>query len=119
LTGRFTSPDDLAVDDSRRNHPRFQGENFTKNLELVARVRALAAAKGCSPAQLALAWVLAQGSNISPIPGSKRRTRLEENVASAEIQLTSDDLAALDAAAPKDVAAGTRYPAPAMAALNR
>jgi aryl-alcohol dehydrogenase-like predicted oxidoreductase len=119
LTGRFTSPDDLAVDDSRRNHPRFQGENFTKNLELVARVRALAAAKGCSPAQLALAWVLAQGSNIIPIPGSKRRTRLEENVASAEIQLTSDDLAALDAAAPKDVAAGTRYPAPAMAALNR
>jgi aryl-alcohol dehydrogenase-like predicted oxidoreductase len=119
LTGRFTSPDDLAADDSRRNHPRFQGENFTKNLELVARVRALAAAKGCSPAQLALAWVLAQDSNIIPIPGSKRRTRLEENVASAEIQLSSDDLAALDAAAPKDVAAGTRYPAPAMAALNR
>lgn len=119
LTGRFTSPDDLPVDDSRRNHPRFQGENFTKNLELVARVRALAAAKGCSPAQLALAWVLAQGTDIIPIPGSKRRTRLEENVASAAMRLTSDDLAALDAAAPRDVAAGTRYPAPAMAALNR
>ncbi|MGH9146283.1 MAG: aldo/keto reductase [Vicinamibacterales bacterium] len=119
LTGRFTSPEDLPADDSRRNHPRFQGENFTKNLELVARVRALAAARGCSPAQLALAWVLAQGSDVIPIPGSKHRSRLEENIASAAIRLTSDDLAALDAAAPRNVAAGTRYPAPAMAALNR
>lgn len=119
LTGRFTSIDDLPADDARRNHPRFQGENFTKNLDLVRRVQALASAKGCSPAQLALAWLLAQGPDVIPIPGSKHRTRLEENVASVEIRLAPDDLAALEAAAPKNVAAGTRYPAPAMAVLNR
>jgi aryl-alcohol dehydrogenase-like predicted oxidoreductase len=119
LTGRFTSLDDLAPDDFRRHSPRFQGENFAKNLELVKHVEELAASKGCSASQLALAWVLAQGDDVVPIPGTKRRKYLEENVAAVEIQLTPDDLARIEEIAPKGVAAGTRYPAAAMASIGR
>src|SRR5437588_363824 len=110
LTGQIKSIDDLAADDYRRYSPRFQGENFSKNLELVMRVTQLAREKGVTPGQLALAWVLAQGDDIVPIPGTKRRAYLEENVAASSITLTDDDLARIDAAAPKGVAAGTRYP---------
>src|SRR5438874_10024235 len=92
LTGRFKSPDDFAPDDWRRNNPRFQGENFAKNLELVARIERMARDKGCTPAQLALAWVLAQGDDIVPIPGTRRSTRLEENLKSVDVQLTGEDL---------------------------
>ncbi len=110
LSGRFTEPADLAVGDTRRNHPRFQGENFTQNLAIVARVREIAAAKGVTPSQLAIAWVLAQGDDIVPIPGTKRRTYLEENVAAAAIELTPSELRLLSEAAPRGAAAGTRYP---------
>jgi aryl-alcohol dehydrogenase-like predicted oxidoreductase len=109
LSGRFRSPDDLPADDFRRNHPRFQGENFQRNLELVERVREIADEKGVTPSQLALAWVLAQGKDIVPIPGTKRRKYLEENVAAAEIELTPEDLARLDEAAPRGVTSGDRY----------
>jgi aryl-alcohol dehydrogenase-like predicted oxidoreductase len=109
LSGRFRSPDDLPADDFRRNHPRFQGENFQRNLELVERVREIAEEKGVTPGQLALAWVLAQGKDIVPIPGTKRRAYLEENVAATEIELTADDLARLDEAAPPGVTSGDRY----------
>jgi len=119
LTGRIKSFDDLGPDDYRRNSPRFQGENFAKNLELVKGIEQMAAEKGCTPAQLALAWVLAQGEDIVPIPGTKRRRFLEENVAALEVDLTPQDLKRIDAMAPKDVAAGTRYPAAGMAAVNR
>jgi aryl-alcohol dehydrogenase-like predicted oxidoreductase len=119
LTGRFRSVDDLPADDYRRNSPRFQGENFNKNLELVRLIEDLAAEKGCTPAQLALAWVLARGEDIVPIPGTKRRTYLEENVRALDIQLTADDLARIEQIAPKGVAAGDRYPASAMQAVNR
>ena len=119
LTGRFTSPDDLPEGDWRRTNPRFQGENFYKNLELVRRVEGIAAAKGCTPAQLALAWLLAQGNDIVPIPGSTVRARVEENAAASEITLTADDLSALAAAAPKGAAAGTRYTEGGMRAVNR
>jgi aryl-alcohol dehydrogenase-like predicted oxidoreductase len=109
LSGRFRSPDDLPADDFRRNHPRFQGENFQRNLELVERVREIAEEKGVTPGQLALAWVLAQGKDIVPIPGTKRREYLEENVAATEIQLTPEDLARIDEAAPRGATSGDRY----------
>jgi aryl-alcohol dehydrogenase-like predicted oxidoreductase len=110
LTGRFRTPDDFDEDDFRRHHPRFQGENFARNLDLVERVRQIAEEKGCTPGQLALAWVLSRGEDIVPIPGTKRRRYLEENVAAADIALSDDDLARLDEAAPVGATAGERYP---------
>lgn len=109
LSGAFKNPEDLEPGDSRRNMPRFQGENFYKNLDLVNRVKELAAEKGVTPSQLALAWVLAQGEDIVPIPGTKRRNYLEENLAAASIRLTAEDLARIDAAAPKGITVGDRY----------
>ncbi|MFS0516509.1 aldo/keto reductase [Nostoc sp. UIC 10607] len=117
LSGAITSPDDLAPDDYRRNSPRFQGENFYKNLQLVEQVKAIASEKGVTSSQLALAWLLAQGEDIVPIPGTKRRIYLEENVAATEITLTEQELNRLEAVAPKDVAAGERYPD--MSTVNR
>jgi aryl-alcohol dehydrogenase-like predicted oxidoreductase len=119
LTGEIQRYEDLAPDDYRRFQPRFMGENFQKNLDLVARVREIAAEKGASPAQLALAWVLAQGDDVVPIPGTKRRKYLEQNWAANEIRLTREDLARLDAVAPRGAAAGERYPAAFMGSLNR
>jgi aryl-alcohol dehydrogenase-like predicted oxidoreductase len=116
LTGAFKSPDDFAVDDYRRESPRFQGENFKRNLELVDKVRQLAAEAGVTASQLALAWVLAQGEDIVPIPGTKRRKYLEENAAAAELSLAPDLVEALQEVFPPDAAAGDRY-APAMRAL--
>ena len=110
LTGQISSIDDLAADDYRRYSPRFQGENFSKNLDLVARVREIAGSKGVTPGQLALAWVLAKGDDIVPIPGTKRRSYLEENVAASGIALSAEDLASLNELAPKGAAAGMRYP---------
>jgi aryl-alcohol dehydrogenase-like predicted oxidoreductase len=118
LSGRYKSPDDFAPDDWRRHNPRFQGENFRKNLELVARIEELARRRGATPSQLALAWLLSVGSDVVPIPGTKQRARLEENAAAAAMRLTGDDLAQLDAIAPKGAAAGERYPEAAMKALN-
>jgi aryl-alcohol dehydrogenase-like predicted oxidoreductase len=118
LTGRFRSFDDLPADDYRRNSPRFQGENFGRNLELVARVAAIARRKKCTPSQLALAWVLAQGDDIVPIFGTKRRGYLEENIAALEIELTPGDLEEIDAVAPRGVAAGERYPEAGMKTVN-
>jgi aryl-alcohol dehydrogenase-like predicted oxidoreductase len=109
LTGAITSPEDFGPDDWRRGHPRFSGEAFTANLRLVDAVRELAAAKGCTPGQLALAWVLAQGEDVVPIPGTKRVAYLEENAGAAGVELTADDLARLDAIAPPGAARGTRY----------
>jgi aryl-alcohol dehydrogenase-like predicted oxidoreductase len=117
LTGQIKSPSDLEAGDWRLASPRFQGENFQKNLDLVAKIEQLAASKGCRASQLALAWVLAQGEDFSPIPGTKRRKYLEENAA-AEIPLTAGDLAEIDAIAPKGVSAGERYDAAGMRALN-
>ncbi|MEA5623319.1 aldo/keto reductase [Nostoc sp. UHCC 0251] len=117
LSGAIASPDDLAPDDYRRNAPRFQGENFYKNLQLVEQVKAIATEKGVTASQLALAWLLAQGEDIVPIPGTKRRTYLEENVAATEITLTEEELNRLEAVAPKGVAAGERYPD--MSTVNR
>lgn len=119
LTGQIKSFDDLAPDDYRRHSPRLQGENFDKNLELVKRIEEIAAEKNCTPAQLALAWVLAQGEDIVPIPGTKRRKYLEENVAALEVEITPEELKRIDEVAPKGVAAGTRYPEAGMAAVNR
>jgi len=119
LTGAFKTLDDFAADDFRRSSPRFQGENFAKNLELVAQVEEMADAKGCTASQLALAWVLAQGSDVVPIPGTKRRKYLEENVAATRVELTKEDLARIEEIAPKGVAAGTRYPEAAMKGLGR
>ena len=119
LAGQFQSPDDFAADDYRRHSPRFQGENFKKNLDLVARIKAIAAEKGATASQLALAWVLAQGDDLAPIPGTKRRSYLEENVKAAEIRLTPEDLKRIDEVAPRGVAAGDRYPASMMASVNR
>jgi aryl-alcohol dehydrogenase-like predicted oxidoreductase len=119
LTGAIQSVDDLAADDWRRSNPRFEGENFQKNLELVDAVQDMAREKGCTAAQLALAWVLAQGQGIVPIPGTRRIERLEENAAAAELALTSEDLDRLEAIAPKGVTAGSRYPDPGMEAVNR
>ncbi len=118
LTGRFESPDDLPADDWRRHNPRFQGENFRKNLELARRVEAIAREKGCTPAQLALAWVLHQGDDVVPIPGTTRRKHLEENAAAAEIELTKSDLERIGEALPRDLVAGTRYPEAGMARVN-
>jgi aryl-alcohol dehydrogenase-like predicted oxidoreductase len=119
LTGAITRPEDFADDDYRRSSPRFQGDNFARNLALVAKVKAFAADLGCTAGQLALAWVLAQGDDIVPIPGTKRRTYLDENVAALQVRLTSAQLAALDAEFPPNAAAGDRYPANMMSALNR
>lgn len=119
LTGRFRSFDELPADDYRRNSPRFQGENFQKNLDLVKHIEALAKVKGCTPSQLALAWLLAQGDDIVPIPGTKRVTYLEENVGALAVSLSTEDLRKIDEIAPKGVAAGNRYPDAAMGALNR
>jgi aryl-alcohol dehydrogenase-like predicted oxidoreductase len=109
LTGAITSPADFAEDDWRRTHPRFTGEAFTANLRLVEAVRAMAEEKGVTPGQLALAWVLAQGEDVVPIPGTKRRSYLEENVGAAGVQLNADDLARLAEIAPPGVAEGGRY----------
>ncbi|APR75631.1 Aldo-keto reductase [Minicystis rosea] len=119
LTGQIKRIEDLAADDFRRNNPRFQGENFQKNLDLVAKVEAIARAKGVKASQLALAWVLAQGDFIVPIPGTKRRTYLEENVAAEAIELSAAELAELDAVMPKGAAAGLRYPEASMGSVNR
>ena len=118
LSGDVRSIDDLAPDDFRRRSPRFLGENFIKNLELVDRVKEIAESKGVTPSQLALAWVVAQGSDVVCIPGSKRRTHLTENIAAAAIDLSPADLAEIEAAAPKDAVQGERYPEPMMKALN-
>ncbi len=118
LTGRITSPDDFAEDDFRRNHPRFTGENFDRNLDLVERVRELAAGKGATPSQLAIAWVLAQGEDVVPIPGTKRRRYLEENLGALEVELTADDLAAIEEVTPRGAVAGDRYNAQMMANVN-
>ena len=118
LTGQIKSFDDLAADDYRRYSPRFRGENFARNLELVERVREVAREKGVTPGQLALAWVLAQGSDIVPIPGTKRRTYLEENAAASELELSAADLARLDELSPKGIAAGDRYPEEMMKYVN-
>jgi aryl-alcohol dehydrogenase-like predicted oxidoreductase len=118
LTGRFQKFEDLPPDDFRRNHPRFQGDNFGKNLELVRKIEELAAEQRCTPAQLALAWVHAQGKDIVPIPGTKRRRYLEENVAALAVRLEAADLRRLDAVLPRGIAAGPRYPEAAMRAVN-
>ncbi|AIU87299.1 aldo/keto reductase [Pectobacterium odoriferum] len=119
LTGAIRSPDDLAADDFRRTNPRFSGENFGKNLQLVEKINQLAQEKQVTPSQLALAWVLAQGEHIVPIPGTKRRRYLEENVAALDVTLTKEELAAIDAIFPPDAAAGERYGKESMAALNQ
>ncbi|MBD0326262.1 MAG: aldo/keto reductase [Pyrinomonadaceae bacterium] len=119
LTGQIKRFEDLAEDDYRRQSPRFQGENFQKNLKLVSRVEEIAKEKDCTPAQLALAWVLAQGQDIVPIPGTKRRKYLEENAGALEVELTEADLKRIDEVAPKGVAAGMRYPAAMMSSVNR
>ncbi len=119
LTGAFQEPQDLAPDDSRSHMPRFQGENLERNLPLVAKIKEIANRKGCTPAQLALAWLLAQGEEIIPIPGTKRRERLEENLGALEVKLNDDDLRRIGEAAPIGVAAGTRYPRAAMHTVNR
>ncbi|MCW5848521.1 MAG: aldo/keto reductase [Anaerolineae bacterium] len=117
LTGRITKPEDLEAADSRRGMPRFQGENFQRNLDIVERIQALAAEKGVTPAQLALAWVLAQGKDIVPIVGTKHRVYLEENVQAVNIELTAEDLAGIGAALPPGITAGERYAN--MASVNR
>jgi aryl-alcohol dehydrogenase-like predicted oxidoreductase len=119
LTGRFKSPDDFEAGDWRPKNPRFQGENFQLNLDLVRRIEEMADEKGCKPAQLALAWVLAQGEDMVPIPGSSHRPHLEENLAAIEINLNAEDLKRIDEAAPKGVAAGDRYPEGGMKVVNR
>jgi aryl-alcohol dehydrogenase-like predicted oxidoreductase len=119
LTGAISRPDDFDADDYRRNNPRFQGENFARNLQLVKRVEALAAAKGCSPAQLALAWVLAQGQDIVPIPGTKRRSRLDENLDALAVELSTAELASLAEIFPLNAAAGERYAPVAMAHIEK
>jgi len=119
LTGQIKRFEDFAPDDYRRNSPRFQGENFQKNLELVKRVEEIAKEKKCAPGQLALAWLLAQGEDIIPIPGTKRRKYLEENVGALKVKLTPQDLRRIDEVAPHGAAAGKRYPESMMAAVNR
>jgi aryl-alcohol dehydrogenase-like predicted oxidoreductase len=119
LTGKIQKPEDLPKDDYRHTTPRFQGENFQRNLDLVERVGEIAREKKCTPAQLALAWVLAQGDDIVPIPGTKRRKYLQENVGALNVALTSADLARIDEVAPKEAFAGERYPDWAMQMVNR
>ena len=119
LTGQIKRFEDLAVDDYRRFSPRFQGENLQKNLDLVRRVEEIAAEKKCKPSQLALAWVLAQGEDIVPIPGTKHRRYLEENVAALDVELTEDDLRRIDEVIPHDAAVGSRYPEHMMQLVNQ
>jgi aryl-alcohol dehydrogenase-like predicted oxidoreductase len=119
LTGQIKRFEDLAEDDYRRNSPRFQGENFGRNLDLVERVAQLASEKGCSPAQLALAWVLAQGSDVVPIFGTKRRQYLRDNLAALNVRLTPEDLRRIEKVAPKGAVSGERYPAAIMAQVGR
>jgi aryl-alcohol dehydrogenase-like predicted oxidoreductase len=119
LTGRFTSPSDLAEDDRRRIFPRFQEENFDRNLQIVRRLERVAARKECTLAQLALAWVLAQGSDVAPIFGAKRRRYVEENARAVDVTLNPRDLEDLNAAVPKGAVAGQRYPAASMASIQK
>jgi aryl-alcohol dehydrogenase-like predicted oxidoreductase len=119
LTAAFQKPEDLPAGDSRRYMPRFQGENFKQNIQLVNRVQEIATEKNCTPAQLALAWLLAQGEDIIPIPGTKRRERLEENVKALDFQLTKADLQRIEEAIPPGAAAGNRYPDQVMNTVNR
>ena len=119
LTGQIKKFEDFEPDDYRRHSPRFQGENFDKNLQLVQKIEDMAARKNCTTAQLALAWVLAQGDTIFPIPGTKRIKYLEENIGATNVQLSNDDLAEIDAIAPKGAAAGMRYPESFMGTVNR
>jgi aryl-alcohol dehydrogenase-like predicted oxidoreductase len=119
LSGRFKSPDDFEEGDFRKNHPRFQGENFYRNLDLVREVEKMAEDKGCTAAQLALAWVLAQGEDIVPIPGTKHRKYLDENMGALDVKLTPDDLRRLDEILPPGAAAGERYHARGMETVNR
>jgi aryl-alcohol dehydrogenase-like predicted oxidoreductase len=119
LTGQIKRIEDLEAGDYRRNSPRFQGENLRKNLDLVDAIHAIAADKGCAPSQLALAWVLAQGTDIVPIPGTKRRKYLEENVRALEVKLTAEELARIDRVIPSGAAAGERYAPQALRAVNR
>jgi len=118
LTGALQSPDDFEADDFRRHNPRFQGENFARNLQLVAKVQSMAADKGVSAAQLALAWVLAKGDDILPIPGTKRRRYLDENLAALEIELSTREVAALDDIFPAQAIAGERYAPGSMQTLH-
>ena len=119
LTGQFKTFEDLPADDYRRFSPRFQGENFQKNLDLVDHIQEIAKEKGCTPAQLALAWVLAQGEDLVPIPGTKRRKYLEDNVGALNVELTGEDLRQIDAMFPSGAAAGSRYPEHMMNLVNR
>lgn len=119
LTGQIKSPEDLPADDARRNHPRFQGENFQKNLDLARKVQELAMVKGCTPGQLALAWVLARGDDVVPIPGTKRLAYLDDNLGALNVRLSADDLAAIDAILPAGSTAGERYPPQSMRAIDR
>ena len=119
LTGRFEKPEDLPEDDRRRQFPRFQDENFRQNMRLVERVREIAAEKKCEPSQLALAWVLAQGRDIVPIPGTKRRKYVEENAGAVEVELTREDLERIKEVLRSESVAGERYPEQAMNAVNR
>jgi aryl-alcohol dehydrogenase-like predicted oxidoreductase len=119
LTGKIQKPEDLADDDYRKSTPRFQGENFQRNIDLVKRVGQIAQEKHCTPAQLALAWVLAQGHDVVPIPGTKRRKYLQENIGALNVDLSSEDVARIDQVAPKDAFAGSRYPEAMMKLLNR
>ena len=118
LSGQIKKFEDLEPDDIRRMWPRFQGENFQKNLDLVKRIEAIAAEKQCTPSQLALAWVLAQGNDVVPIPGTKRRKYLEENVAAFDVRLSTEDLRRIDEVAPKGIASGPRYPEALMGSIN-
>ena len=118
LTGDIKSYEDLAEDDFRRISPRFQGDNFNKNLELVSKIQELAATKNCKPSQLALAWLLTQGSDIVPIPGTKRRVYLDENIGALQVNLTPEELRIIDEIAPKGAASGNRYPEASMQNLN-
>ncbi len=119
LSGRFQTPEDIPADDYRRNHPRFQGENFYHNLELTKRMEEIAKVKNCTPSQLAIAWVLAQGKDIVPIPGTKKTKYIEENAASVDVKLNENDLKKLDEAIPRGIAKGMRYAEAAMKAVNR
>jgi aryl-alcohol dehydrogenase-like predicted oxidoreductase len=118
LSGQVRDIENLAADDFRRNSPRFQGDNFARNLELLDRVREIANAKGVTPSQLALAWVLAQGPDVVPIPGTKRRAYLAENISALDVTLTPEDLRGIEEAAPKGAVLGDRYPAQIMQTLN-